>query len=415
MCRRASALLYAGVLLLAVSCTGNETDGPTGPADLARGGAAPLTAAPSSLALSIPAASGTVLTASVQYSGTITATTSSAACATVNPLTAPATKPRGSSLYVATFTVTPVGAGSCTITLADKRGATSPVPVVVRHAIPTDGTKLVVLSDRDGTFDLYLGDPDGTDMVRLTNSAEVEDDPVLSPDRSRIAFASNVSGTNNIYLMNADGSGRTQLTFFDIDFGERFGAVDPAFSPDGSQIAFSLYPGFGGEGVHIHVVDAVAGTDPVQITAGSTVNTEPGYAPDGRIVFTSRGVEDLWTSIWIMFGNGASPTRLTSEPNAGDGGASVSPDGSTIAFARGNGVSDSEIWLMDIDGTNERVLTANADPDGLPVFRPGGEWLAFVSRRSGAEEVIVMKLDRPESEAWNITSNSGRDLRFDWK
>lgn len=56
------------------------------------------------------------MTARVQFVGTITAATSDAGCATVSPLSAPATQPPGSPVYVATFSVTPVGAGVCTVT-----------------------------------------------------------------------------------------------------------------------------------------------------------------------------------------------------------------------------------------------------------------------------------------------------------
>ena len=104
----------ATLALLLAAC-GSEH--PAGPAPLndARGGipgsnAAPLTAAPSSLEFVLPSSttSGTV-TASVQFVGNITSSTSDAACATVSPLSLPATKPAGSSVYVATFTITAVG------------------------------------------------------------------------------------------------------------------------------------------------------------------------------------------------------------------------------------------------------------------------------------------------------------------
>jgi Tol biopolymer transport system component len=404
---------YAALLFLLASCGGD--DDPTGPAAFARGGAAaPLTATPVSLALAIPAAAAAKLTASVQYSGTITASTSDAACATVGPLEVPTTKPRGSSVYVATFNVSPIGAGTCVITLTDKRGASASVPVVVRHAIPLDGSKLVFASDRDGNTELYLSNPDGSNPVRLTTTAAAEQDPVLSPDRTTIVFASDETGTLNLFMMRIDGSARQQLTFYDD--GDDLGAVEPAFSPDGRQIAFSYYPSAGLPlGVPINVMDAIPGSTPVQITDGTTINHEPRYAPDGRIIFASAEEGDLFTSLYIMYGNGASRTRLTNSASGGEGSPSVSPDGRTVAFPRGNGVDDTEIWLMDIDGTNQRPLTANAVDDTHPVFSPDGAWIAFSSRRDGVPDHLVMKLDRPEAEAWNITNSTSREFPVDWR
>jgi Tol biopolymer transport system component len=410
-----SPLALAGGLATFVLVTGCSQDAPTAPADFARGGAAAtLVASPASLALSLPAAGPTPLTASVQYAGPITARSSNAACATVSPGDAPASKPRGSSVYVARFDVTPVGAGTCTISLTDKRGGTVQVPVLVRYAIPSDGSRLLVTSNRDGDFDLYLSDPDGANVTPVTTGDADETTGAISPDGTTIVYASTETGTSNLFLVGADGNNRRQLTFY--DFGESFGAVDPVFSPDGSQIAFSLFRGFGFPNeVHIWVMAAEPGATPGVITAGSTFDRSPRYAPDGRIVFVSAGVEDLWSSIWIMAGNGASPTRLTNQPSAGDGSPSVSPDGSTIAFSRGDGVSDSEIWLMDIDGQHQRALTANSISDGSPLFSPSGEWLAFASLVGGAADVLMLKLGRPESEAWNVTNSSTRDFPIDWR
>ena len=99
---------------------------------LAKGGnAASLTVSPTSLVLSPVTGTPATLTAKVQFVGTITATSSDAGCATVTPASAPATKPPGSSVYVATFTVTPVASGTCTITLKDKKGEQVQAQVVV--------------------------------------------------------------------------------------------------------------------------------------------------------------------------------------------------------------------------------------------------------------------------------------------
>jgi len=127
--RRAAPL--AGALAVVLAC--NEDKTTTGP-DFKGGNAAPLTASPAELEFTIPPATPASLMASVQYTTIITAHSSDEACATVSPLSIPAVKPEGSSVYIATFTVTPVGVGSCTITLTDKKGEQVQVPVEVTAA-----------------------------------------------------------------------------------------------------------------------------------------------------------------------------------------------------------------------------------------------------------------------------------------
>ena len=116
----------ATALALLLSACGEQPTEP-GSLDAARGGnATPLTATPTSLSLVLPSSPSGTVTARVQFVGNISATTSNAACATVSPLSLPATKPAGSSVYVATFTVTGQAPGSCTVTLTDN--------ALVRHA-----------------------------------------------------------------------------------------------------------------------------------------------------------------------------------------------------------------------------------------------------------------------------------------
>ena len=415
--RPAWPALAAALALLLSACGEHPTE--PGSLDAARGGnpgsnAAPLTATPASLALVIPSAATGTVTASVQFTGVITASTSDAACATVSPLNLPATKPAGSSVYVATFTVTGENPGSCTITLTDKRGGVATVQVVVREAPPVDGTRLAFSSNREGNYELYTSNGDGSGLVRLTETTGNERDPAFFPDRSKIVYASDETGTWNLFMADADGSDRVQLTSYDL--GEGFGAVSPAVSPDGLQIAFVLFPGFGGgHQIHIHVMEPVAGASPVAITAGNTQNFDPAYTPDGRIVFSSLEfdpgppVTSGVPSLWIMYANGASPTELTDPSGLGDGSPAVSPDGTTIAFVRGGGIA-----LMPIDGGDLEYVVSGTS-SGAPVFSPDGAWLAFLRFQGTDTEVMVLKLGQPDSQALNVTGNTASDGPPDWQ
>src|SRR4029077_4567436 len=92
-------------------------------------------------------------------------------------------------------------------------------------------SKIAFSSDRDGNYEIYVMNPDGTNPTRLTNDTAIDDFPDISPDGNQITFQSNRSGSSEIYVMNADGSNQTRLTFSGSN-------SEPAFSPDGTKIVF---------------------------------------------------------------------------------------------------------------------------------------------------------------------------------
>src|SRR5207249_3093789 len=86
---------------------------------------------------------------------------------------------------------------------------------------------------RDGNYEVYAMNADGTGQTNLTNNAAADKDPAWSTDGGKIAFVSDRNGHVDILVMNADGTGATALT--------NDAAIDssPSWSPDGAKIAFS--------------------------------------------------------------------------------------------------------------------------------------------------------------------------------
>ena len=93
--------------------------------------------------------------------------------------------------------------------------------------------QIAFTSERDGNWEIYVMNADGTGERRLTSSAGDDMLPVWSPDGSRIAFTSTRDGNGEVYVMNADGSDQTNLTNHPGADG------GPRWSPDGTRIAFT--------------------------------------------------------------------------------------------------------------------------------------------------------------------------------
>jgi Tol biopolymer transport system component len=142
-------------------------------------------------------------------------------------------------------------------------------------------------------------DSDGSNVIRLTHAAGIDEQPAWSPDGHRIAFTSNRGGTAEIYVMDANGTNVVQLT----KGNQSAFSVLPAWSPDGGRIAHSSNRD--GD-VEIYVMNP-DGSDVVQLTTGGGM-TMPAWSPDGRrIAFAS----DRDGYIWVMAADGSATVQVT--------------------------------------------------------------------------------------------------------
>ena len=139
-------------------------------------------------------------------------------------------------------------------------------------AFSPDGTKIAFMTGRDGDYEVFVMDSDGTDPVNITNNDSYDAAPSWSPDGSKIATQSMRDGTDNeVMVMDADGSNQTNVTANDSD------DYDPAFSPDGRRIAFSSTRDGDQEIYHMNATD---GSGVARLTDGPTLGLDPDWQPN---------------------------------------------------------------------------------------------------------------------------------------
>ncbi len=239
--------------------------------------------------------------------------------------------------------------------------------------------------------DIYILPIEGGTPRRITEGLSWDVQPRFSPDGSRIAFTSDRGGGDNIWVMNADGSDKRQVTEEDFRLLNQ-----PSWSPDGRFIAAKKH----------YTTERSAGTGEVwlyHVSGGGGVQVveranerlqkelgEPTFAPDGSAIYYTRNTtpgnifeyaQDSQSGIFAIERHDLATGEVTTAVS-GYGGAvrpTPSPDGKQLAFVRRD-KDQTQLWVKDLASGRERMIYGKLDLDVQETWAvtgvyPNMDWL----------------------------------------
>lgn len=291
-----------------------------------------------------------------------------------------------------------------------------PVPVTRDARWPAwspDGSRLAFVEQHAGEHDaIVTTTPDGGDReVVFRNRAPylALQSPAWSPDGSHLAMVRSIGGiAGEIWLAPADGGAPRRLS----DDPAGIVAHDPVYAPDGTAIIHSSNRA-GTTNLWRTPLD---GTQPVRLTMGAGPDEVPSVARNGSIAYLNSRSR----SVLLVFDLQTNQSHTLASHSAFVWGPAFSPDGRELAFSRAEVNGSWHIWLVALDDSSTRRLTAGMPPQIYPRFTPDGESLIYMSwttpgrvwrvpRSGGAPAPLT-----PEGEdaGYGDVSPDGRSLAY---
>lgn len=239
-----------------------------------------------------------------------------------------------------------------------------------------DGRFIMFVSHDGGFFDIYRIPAHGGDAVNLSTDQTGNNlGPQWSPDGGRIAFTFVSNGSASMHVIGVDGSAPRLLYESEGAYegcAENIESI--AWSPDGSRLAFAEVTSCGGRNqfYDFHVIDAAGGTPTALGVTGQ--HGGPSWSPDGSRLAITTGDWNS-NSIWLVDAAGTNPIDLTALVGSGQTrSAGWAPDGSRLVFEADPDPDpgafptppNSDVYIVEADGSNPVELVAGTDPDWQP-------------------------------------------------
>lgn len=321
-------------------------------------------------------------------------------------------------------------------------------------SVSPDGAHLLYVAQKEGAFGVYIADRRGQE--RDLGFGGYEADPSWAADGEHVLVVDRKDYRTNLYLVGLDGGEPQQLT------ESASHKTGPAWSPDGSWIAFTMLDAYNQGDVWLLPASGIAGAPAaVNLTQNPAHDCCVAWSPDGtRLAFLSSRADEgarpstgdvyaayRWTEtlvrvayeagslapapasrplttvisqpprdIYLLAPDGGGLLNLTSGAGR-EGDPAWSPDGRRLVFVSDRD-GNKEIYMATADGSGEVRLTRNADDDFSPLWSSDGGCLAFVSYREGAYGIYLLPVpagvDAEPIAPWKLVDGGTSSGGLDW-
>jgi TolB protein len=240
--------------------------------------------------------------------------------------------------------------------------------------------KIAFASDATGSDDIVVMNVDGSGRENLTTGPEADTDPAWSADGRQLAFVRDGA----VHLMRADGSGLRRLTT----------GASPAWAPDGARLVLAKRTV---RGADLYVIRS-DGSGLRRLTRTAAAESEPEWSPDGRSIAFVRAAR-AGSHLYVIRPSGGRVRRVTTGPME-ELSPTWSPDSRQLAFVRDDeSLGISRVFITSVQGGRPRPLVGELELDpeatfeGSPFWSPDGKRIVFVRGARLYSDLYVASVD----------------------
>jgi Tol biopolymer transport system component len=296
----------------------------------------------------------------------------------------------------------PPGQHRISVRVTDLSGFTMDSRSLVVAVAPSG--RIAFASNRSGTYEIYTMPTDGSRSERMISGPEEKREPSCSATGAVLYSSRQAAGGADVNLVQPETGETSDLT---ASLGRD---RSPRWAPHGEAVAF-VSDRYGLSQLFLMNPD---GSGQAQLTEGDTPAEQPSWAPDGSaLVFCSQS-EGNWDVYRVSVQTGT-VSRLTEDPGQ-DSYPAWSPHGDQIAFTS-NREGSQQIYVMDADGTDQRRITSFPLGAEQAQWSADGEWIvcvAYTGLGQGLDSREIYLIRRDGTDQMRLTDNAFDDTEPVW-